>query len=171
MQHLRRSYISHNYISTLSEAFYMTLFQGGRHSRGDNNLSPRGGQDATPRLKLRLRHSSQAAPLGWRGEEDERRGAMQGNQVDRQGDPPVCLPAGPGFPVLGERAAAESEPTLWVGDANPLLHPVPTVPATPVEAVGLPRPDVGEGAHRPLHHCSGKGAANDGRLGLPLPHR
>ena len=49
----------------LNEAFYMTLFQGGRHSWGDNNLPPGGGEDATPRLKLRFRHPSQAAPLDW----------------------------------------------------------------------------------------------------------
>ena len=96
---------------------------------------------------------------------------MQGNKVDWQGDSPGCLPAGPGLTVLGECAAPESEPTLWVGDANPLLHPVPTMPTSPVKAVGLPRPDVGEGAHWPFHHRSGKGAANDGRLGLPLSHR
>ena len=147
-----------------------TLLQGGRHSRGNNNLPPGGGEDPTPRLKLGLRHPSQAAPLGWGGEKDGG-GAMQGNEMDWQGRPPVCLPAGPWLAVLGECATSESKPTLWVGDANPLLHPVPTMPTTPVEAVSLPRPNVCEGAHRPLHHCSGKGSANHGCLGLPLPHR
>ena len=96
---------------------------------------------------------------------------MQGNKVDWQGRPPVCLPAGPWLTVLGECATAESEPTLWVGDAHPLLHPVPTMPTTPVEAVGVPRPVHGEGAHRPLHHGSDKGSTNGGCLGLPLSYR
>ena len=148
----------------------MPLFQGGRNRGCDHHLPSRGGEDAPPRFKLWLRHPSQASPHG-RGGEEGRGGAMQGHEVERQGRPPVCLPSGPWFPVLGECAAAESQPAFWVGDADPLLHPIPTMPTTPVKAVGVPRPNLGEGAHRPLHHCSGKGSANCRCLGLPLSYR
>ena len=144
-----------------------TVLQGWRDNRGDHHLPSRGGEDAAARLKLRLRHTAQAAALG--GEEGGG-GAVQGDQVDRQGRPPVRLPASPGLAVLSECATFKSEPTLWLSDADPLLHPVAAMSTAAVEVVRVPRPNLRQGAHRSLDHSADEGPTDDGGVGLPLSY-
>ena len=178
MQHLCRISKSYNYILTkchtqisqnhhLTSRLSKTVLQGWRDNRGDHHLPSRGGEDATARLKLRLRHTAQATVLG--GEEGGG-GAVQGDQVDRQGRPPVRVPASPGLAVLSECATFKSKPTLWLSDADPLLHPVATMSTAAVEVVRVPRPNLCQGPHRSLNHSADEGPTDDGGVGLPLSY-